>query len=251
MPTTDTSLGADRVARRLALGAIVLTVPLAALFVGWSDIDRRIAANFYVGGKTFLGDRLWWSEPLRYSFQGFYFACIALALIGLWRTWGGASWLQRPRLAWVYLGLCLLVGPVLVTHGLFKAPFGRPRPMQIIEFGGTMMFKPAFVPSNQCNWGCSFVSGESSSTFIPFFAGAILFPQAAPLIIAGGTVAGVSAGSIRMLQGRHFLSDVLFAGIAMALVAALMLPLARRLDGVIGRSGSRTARADDKPSLRR
>ena len=248
MPTADTSTGADRVARRMMLGALLLAVPLALSFVGRSEIDRTVAAYFYTGGRTFLGDRLWWSEPLRYSFQVFYVGCIALALIGLWRTWRGAAWLQRPRFAWLYLGLCLLVGPVLVTHGLFKMTFGRPRPMQTSEFGGNMTFKPAFVASNQCSWGCSFVSGESSSTFIPFFSAAILFPQTAPLIIAGGTVAGMTAGGVRMLQGRHYLSDVLFAGLAMALVAGLMLPLTRRLDAAIGRSRGQTAPAVDPRS---
>lgn len=240
MASIESTFAASRVARALALGAIVLAVPLAVLFVGWSDIDRSIAASFYVGGKSFLGDSLWWSEPVRYSFQIFYFCCIALAMVGLFRSWGGASWLQRPRFAWLYFGLCLLIGPGAVTHGLFKTTFGRPRPMQVTEFGGAMTFKPAFVPSNQCSWGCSFVSGESSSTFIPFFAGAILFPQAAPLIIAGGTVAGMSAGGVRMLQGRHFLSDVLFAGLAMALVAAGLLPVVRRIDAAIGRRGRPT-----------
>ena len=187
MPIADTSPAADRVARRLIVGALVLAAPLAFLFVGWSDIDRRAAAMFYTGGRTFLGDSIWWSEPLRHSFQVFYFGCIALALVGLWRTWRGASWLQRPRFAWLYLGLCLLVGPGLVTHGMFKMPFGRPRPMQMTEFGGDKTFKPAFVPSGQCPWGCSFVSGESSSTFIPFFAAAVLVPTCrTPLIIAGG-----------------------------------------------------------------
>lgn len=255
MPTTDMSRAADRVARRLIVSALLLTAPLAVLFVGWSEIDRLVAAKFYTGGRTFLGDRLWWSEPLRNSFQVFYFGCIALTVIGLWRAWAGASWLRRPRFAWLYLGLCLLVGPALVTHGLFKIPFGRPRPMQTTEFGGSLVFKPAFVPSRQCNFGCSFVSGESASTFIPFFAGAILFPQVAPLIIAGGTVAGMAAGGVRMLQGRHFLSDVLFAGLAMALVAALTLPFARRLDAAIGRSrGRRVASeapaADQRPPQR-
>lgn len=242
----DTDAAQSRIAKRLAVVAAVLWLPLAALFIGWSDIDLAASRLFYTG-SDFIGHRLWWSEPLRYAFQAFYAATIGLALAGLWRTRTGGKWLARPRFAWIYLLACLLIGPILVTHGLFKMSFGRPRPMEITEFGGSKTFKAAFAPSPQCTWGCSFVSGETSSTFIPFLAAAVLAPQAAPILLVGGTVVGLSAGGVRMLQGRHFLSDVLFAALAMALVAALTLPLARRIDRAIS---ARSGRADDSPRPR-
>lgn len=224
----------DRVARRIVFGALVLALPLAVLFVGWSRLDLDIARLFYAGNGEFAGHYAWWSEPLRHSFQVFYSGCVVLAAFGLWRTWAGTEWLRRPRVSWLYLLMCLLIGPLVVTHGLFKVPFGRPRPVEIAEFGGSRTFMPAFVPSRQCNWGCSFVSGETSSSTIPFMAAAIVVPEAAPLIILGGAVVGFSAGGVRMFQGRHFASDVAFAWLLMALVAALMLPLSRRLDAAIG-----------------
>ncbi len=233
MQASDQMAAQDRVARWLVMGALALSLPLAVLFVGWSHIDIWVAAQSYAGNRDFSGHLVWWSEPLRFSFQVFYVACLALAAIGLWRTLRGASWLRRPRVSWLYLLGCLMIGPLLVTHGLFKSPFGRPRPMEIAEFGGTKTFKPAFVPSGQCTWGCSFVSGETASTFIPFLAAAVLAPHTAPLLIIGGTAVGLTAGSIRMFQGRHFLSDVVFAGLLMALVAGLTLPLARRVDRAI------------------
>ncbi len=239
MQSTETIAAQNRVAKRLAIGALVLAVPLTVLFVGWSAIDLSAAHLFYAGNRDFTGHLLWWSEPLRFSFQIFYIACIALAVLGLLWTRRGAVWLRRPRFVWLYLLACLIIGPILVTHGLFKTTFGRPRPMEITEFGGAKTFKAAFVRSGQCTWGCSFVSGEASSTFIPFLAAAVLAPELAPVIVVGGTIIGLTAGGVRMLQGRHFLSDVVFAGLIMALVAALTLPLARRMDAAMARRDRR------------
>ena len=144
------TIAQNRVARRLTFGAVVLAVPLAILFTGWSGIDLDAARIFYVSQREFYGHAQRWSEPLRYAFQVFYAGCIALAVFGLVRTWRGALAFNRPRFTWLYLLACLFIGPVLVTHGLFKVTFGRPRPMEITEFGGVKNFRPAFVPSRQC-----------------------------------------------------------------------------------------------------
>ena len=46
--------------------------------------------------------------------------------------------------AWLFLFLGLLVGPGLVVNGILKDHWGRARPAEIIEFGGTAHFSPAF-----------------------------------------------------------------------------------------------------------
>jgi lipid A 4'-phosphatase len=38
--------------------------------------------------------------------------------------------------------------------------------------------------------------------------------------MVAGTITGLLAGLVRVMQGGHFLSDVVFAGVFMALVAA-------------------------------
>jgi lipid A 4'-phosphatase len=40
--------------------------------------------------------------------------------------------------------------------------------------------------------------------------------------VAVGTVVGAAAGFVRIAQGGHFLSDVVFAGLLMALTALLV-----------------------------
>ena len=44
----------------------------------------------------------------------------------------------------------------------------------------------------------------------------------AAVLVIGGTIAGLSAGLVRMAQGGHFLSDVIFAGVFMALTVLIV-----------------------------
>jgi lipid A 4'-phosphatase len=64
------------------------------------------------------------------------------------------------------------------------------------------------------------VSGEASSIFIVLFAAALLFKSRSRNLVAAGIVLGSLAGLVRMAQGGHFLSDVVFAGVFMAMTAA-------------------------------
>lgn len=58
--------------------------------------------------------------------------------------------------------------------------------------------------------------------FAAFFALALLLPQYRRGLLAAGLAAGLLAGAVRITQGAHFLSDVLFAGIFMALTVSLL-----------------------------
>ena len=57
---------------------------------------------------------------------------------------------------------------------------------------------------------------------------AALFPQWSVALVIAGTVAGLATGLIRMAQGAHFLSDVLFAGVFMALTVLALRQLLLR-----------------------
>jgi lipid A 4'-phosphatase len=115
-----------------------------------------------------------------------------------------------------------------------------------VEFGGTKQFTPPLVVARQCRRNCSFVSGEASSTFVTFYAAAVLLPQwSLPLVVAG-TIGGLLTGLIRMAQGAHFLSDVVFAGVFMALtVLALREAMLR---GPFSSRGSRRSPPAARPA---
>ena len=126
-------------------------------------------------------------------------------------------WLCLPFRQWVFIAVCLAAGPGLVANLIFKDHWGRVRPGHTIEFGGTQSFTPALAIGGECQRHCSFVSGEASSLFIPFFAAAAIFPQYWVALAATGTVLGLAAGLLRLSQGAHFLSDIVFAGVFMGL----------------------------------
>ena len=198
--------------------AVTLGILAAALFLAFPEIDLQFARVFYLGNRTFSGQNDGYAGFLQWFFICMFFACIALVIAGLVLTrLTKRSWMGLVPRQWLFLALCLGLGPGIVANVGLKDQWGRARPKQIIEFGGVKAFSSPLVPSAQCRRYCSFVSGEASSIFAPFYAAALIMPQSSILLVAIGTLGGTAAGLIRMWQGAHFLSDVIFAGVFMAL----------------------------------
>jgi lipid A 4'-phosphatase len=121
----------------------------------------------------------------------------------------------------IYLLLVLATGPLALVNGLLKEHWGRPRPINILEFGGNMQFAPPWFISGQCESNCSFSSGEASGAFW-LFAFTLLLPQKWKqsgmylALLIGGFVSFV-----RMAQGAHFFSDVMYSGMFLILLSLL------------------------------
>jgi lipid A 4'-phosphatase len=202
----------------LTLGLALLA---AAVFSAFPNIDLEVSRAFYAEG-AFVGNTLVGVKVLRGSFIVLFWACAVLALIGLVATWRGRRvWMGLALPQWVFLVVCLVVGPGLIANVVLKDHWGRARPKQIVEFGGDKAFTPALLPSAECHLNCSFVAGEAAAGFVPFYAAAFVVPQWGVALAALGTVSGLAAGLVRIAQGGHFLSDVLFAGLLMAATTAL------------------------------
>lgn len=186
------------------------------------DIDLGVSGYFHLGGyRRFLGTELPIFEFLRDLFRLTYIVAVMVAIAGLIVTRDRSRTLLRLAFSkWLFLAVCLAMGPGVVANLSFKDQWGRPRPRDIVEFGGTKTFTPAFSPSNQCTRNCSFVSGEAASIFTLFFAVALMWPARWRLLVVTGLAAGGTAGLIRIAQGAHFVSDVVFAGVFMALTVA-------------------------------
>ena len=196
------------------------------LFLVFPDIDLQFTGLFYRPGAGFAGHAAPHLVILRWLFVLFYYTCIAVAVVGVIRTrLGRGTWLALAARQWLFLAVCLGAGPGLVANVLLKEQLGRARPKHVVAFGGDKAFSPPLVPGRECVHACSFVSGEAASVFTPFYAAALLLPRCSLLLAAVGTVAGLAAGLVRISQGAHFLSDVIFAGVFMALTVLIVYRL--------------------------
>lgn len=122
----------------------------------------------------------------------------------------------------LYVVLTLTVGPGVVVNGVFKDNWGRARPSQIAEFGGTATYTPPFMVTDQCATNCSFVSGHGALGFwlvtLAFLVPAPWRGRAILAALACGTLVAV----VRIMQGGHFLSDTLYSAAVTILVSWAM-----------------------------
>jgi lipid A 4'-phosphatase len=190
----------------------------AFLFLALPEIDLAVSSLFYRPAEGFsLGNTAWvqffylWSPRLVNLWA---ILLIAAVMASLWHRFGN---LRRPAL---FLLAVLAVGPWLSVTVL-KDHWGRARPAQIVEFGGDRRFTPAWVITDQCDNNCSFVSGHASGAF-SLMALAWVFPRRRKLWLIAGVAWGAHMGLVRMAQGGHFLSDVVFAGFILYFSADLL-----------------------------
>lgn len=205
--------------RHLVNWACGTGLAVAFIFVSFPQIDIWISSLFFLGDRQFILN-VWEIGPiLRFLFQLFFVSICLGILISFWiciRSLEIPLNLTFPK--WLFLLMCLVVGPGLVANTLLKDNWGRARPHHIEQFGGPKTYTPVMVVSNQCERNCSFVSGEASMIFASLFALALLFPYLSQNLLFYGLIGGFAAGAIRLMQGGHFMSDILFSGIFMALV---------------------------------
>ncbi len=165
------------------------------------------------GGSWALGDHPLWKS----LYQGGTVpaALVVFGALGLYV----ASWWRHSLVGWRkvfwFLILSGLIGPGVITNGVLKESWGRPRPRELVEFGGRSEFEPVFSydPSSE---GLSFPCGHATMGFF-FLAGYFLFRRhrcgLADGFLFGGLVAGGLIGIARMAQGGHFFSDVVWAAV--------------------------------------
>lgn len=130
--------------------------------------------------------------------------------------WAAGAWLKHVffgitgRIA-AYLLLTLAIGPGLVVNVILKDSWGRPRPSTIREFGGPDYFVPPLVLSDQCDTNCSFSSGHGALGFWPMALALLAPPAWRPFAVLAAVGFGMLVGFVRIAQGGHFFSDVVFS----------------------------------------
>ena len=159
-----------------------------------------------------------------------------------------------PGRAIVLMLLTLALAPGVVANLIFKEHWGRPRPIDVGEFGGAEHFRPWWDPRGDCPKNCSFVAGEPSGAFWTIAPAAVVPPHWRALAYGGALVFGAAVGVLRMAAGAHFFSDVVFAGVFTFLVIWLThgwlyrWPRTRIADAAVERALERLRREPQQPS---
>lgn len=198
---------------RLFRFALPLVLLLAGSLLIWgTDADLRLAGAVYAsGGWPGNGNAFWEFVYSHASYPAFVLVGLGVIILvaGFF-----VPRLAAERKAALFLVLLLVLGPGLVVNALLKDNLGRPRPIDVQEFGGDFPYAQ-FWQHGISHDNRSFPSGHASVAFYLFAPWFILRGRrrvAAACWLAGGLGYGLLVGIGRMLQGGHFLSDVLWAG---------------------------------------
>ncbi len=114
---------------------------------------------------------------------------------------------------------------LIFVNLVLKNMWGRSRPGDITEFGGTDVFTPWYKLGKLCDTNCSFVSGDSS---VGFAIIVLYFITKKNLYLYLSFLLGSTLGLIRILAGGHFLSDVVFSGIFVILLNLIIIQIYKR-----------------------
>jgi lipid A 4'-phosphatase len=217
--------------------ALTLSAMAAVVFVifgAWPGLDLWVSGLFFASKTGFDGFASGGWNQLRLAIWRLSELVLALSILAyLTQLLVPFPLLRATRRLSGFAALLYLLGPGLLVDVLLKPFWGRARPAQVSEFGGTLAFSPPHVLSHQCTSNCSFVAGE--------MAGAVALAVVLFLVvdrmkgrislshrrIVQGLILLVPlfVGVQRIAAGRHFLSDVLLSTIFVLLCAVLLKAL--------------------------
>ncbi len=194
---------------------LTLALLLAWIFTAWPQLDLWTSSQFHAADGGFIGDRY---AFVRFLYHGIPWSGKIYALVGLiiiivsiWRPHPiGVRWSRRLAA----LALVSILGSGLLVNAGLKEYWGRARPVQVSQFGGTQHFTAALVPTDQCRHNCSFVSGHATSGYILMAVGLMGSVATRRRWLGVGLAWGAVVSLARIAEGGHFLSDTLFAGLA-------------------------------------
>jgi lipid A 4'-phosphatase len=204
--------------------ALVIAVAVGALFGLYPRLDLDLAALSYdPSGDGFVQASvqpigLWVRDLSRLIVT----AAAAPAFVAV------AMKLVRPRRPMIIPGRAALfmiatlaLGPGILANVVLKSHWGRPRPVDVMQFGGDQHFVPWWDPRGDCPGNCSFVAGEPSGAFWTLGPALLLPPAWRASAAAAALAFGAALGALRMYGGGHFFTDVVFSGVFMFLLAWL------------------------------
>jgi membrane-associated PAP2 superfamily phosphatase len=209
--------------------AIPLVLAALALFMHRSGWDMAVARTFYDDARHgFPWRDALWLEVIGHHLLKFVPVGICLVALGTalgshvvprWRPWRTSAWALAAALA---------LGPAVVTQ--LKSMTVAHCPWDLRDFGGYASFAADYAGSwwvpSRAEAGRCLPSGHAGAGFcllaLYFFGMAAGRPRWRWAGLAAGVAAGLSFGFIRVVQGAHFPSHVMWAAVVCWLAAALV-----------------------------
>lgn len=225
--TLDTSVSDLHLLKNTIVLLLIMITSLIA-FISYPQIDLKISAVFFDDTHGF-----WLASDASLSFIRNIFTLSVLftflsSIFMIYISARVANVMQIHSAVWGYIASAFIIGPGLVSNLLFKTHWGRARPASIEQFGGDSQYTFPFELAQECERNCSFVSGEGSAVAMLALVIASLFwkkLRKSPMLLCSLTGLTIFGICLRIVKGRHFFSDSIFAFLIMGLVLLVLYRL--------------------------
>lgn len=189
----------------------IFFIVLGMFFYFFPEIDIWFSSLFFKDGEFYLRNNpfIMFVYDVTHPLVALFFLAVLGGLV--YDVITKKALFNLKKRALVFMLVSIIMAPGVVVNLTLKDNVDRARPKHITQFGGDRRFTPAFVVSDQCENNCSFVCGHAAAGF-SFIALALVFTgKRRQRIFAIAVSAGFLIGLVRIIQGGHFLSDVIFS----------------------------------------
>jgi len=206
--------------------ALSIAAIVGLVFGLYPELDLAVAAHFHkvvVNDNVFgwrISPILMWARNIG-LWIGTIIVTLAVLALAIKLILPRRKLLMSGR-AVLFLIATMAFGPGLLVNVTLKDHWGRSRPIDVQQFGGSERFVPWWDPRGECPNNCAFVSGDVAGTFWTLAPASLAPPQWRALAYAGALALGTGMAVMRVMAGAHFVSDVVFAGVFSFLVIWLM-----------------------------
>jgi membrane-associated PAP2 superfamily phosphatase len=202
------------------LVALAVAATVGLVFGLYPQLDLAIAAPFFDPARNGFWIRF---DPIANGLRDLARIAVTILVAPAALAVLGKLILPRRRMliggrAAILMIATLALAPGLVANVALKSHWGRPRPIDVAEFGGDQHVVPWWDPRGDCPDNCSFVAGEPSGAFWTLAPAALVPPAWRALATAGALAFGTLIGAVRIAAGGHFFTDVVFSGVLTFLI---------------------------------